>query len=537
MFGLQLGRLGMAGLNWSESALWPSGASSPGLWIDPSYVASCYQDSAGTTALSTVGTVLDSSNPLGLVLDRKGGLQLGPELITDAGWVAFTGTNVAVSAGVVTVTDNTGAAGYQRAYQDVSTVAGKSYRITVRLVSTTDARNVAGINIWNGAFGSIIYNSNNNIPGALLSRVFVAEGTTSRLDLVEGDPPNTTPKQWVWDSVSVREIPGLHLSQSTSAARPVASARVNQFTYSETLSNTAWEAMGGASKLSATTFAPTVQFGYLRQVLFGKVPGQTYSFSVDVAAVSGNTNLWLFVEGATTSQTPIAVSSTPQRFSCTGVVDAGGFLVFGVQDRNASGQGIVYMSKAQANLGSTALPYQRVGAASDYTASGFPLYAKFDGVDDSLASATFSAGTLTSSMDCLIAVRRDSAADDKVYGLYDPSNTNKWFAACAAGSSLRCVALPPVVGNPTVWVDGTQLTGGTDVTRGTLHTALTVGAWHILELRGLDLSSWNQVGIGKYPSAESNSAFGKIFLFSSGQDSNRDKARARMASYFGVTLP
>ena len=43
----------------------------------------------------------------------------------------------------------------------------------------------------------------------------------------------------------------------------------------------------------------------------------------------------------------------------------------------------------QAQHGSTATPYQRVNTDADYNASGFPLYLKFDGVDDSLATASF----------------------------------------------------------------------------------------------------------------------------------------------------
>lgn len=80
-------------------------------------------------------------------------------------------------------------------------------------------------------------------------------------------------------------------------------------------------------------------------------------------------------------------------------------------------------------------------------------------------------------------------------------------------------------------------TGGTAVTRGTLHTALTPGAWHILEFRNLDLSTWTAAGCGLYTSYVLNGAIGKIELFASGQDAARDKARARMAAYFGVTLP
>lgn len=183
----------------------------------------------------------------------------------------------------------------------------------------------------------------------------------------------------------------------------------------------------------------------------------------------------------------------------------------------------------------TPTAYQRVTSASNYDASAGPIFIRMDGVDDALSSATFAAGTLTSSMDCLIAVRRDSTAN-AVCGLYESvAEANKVFGIAESGSGSGCVGSG--AGTPTVWVDGTQLTGGTAVTRDTLNTALTAGAWHILELRGLDLSTWTAAGYGKYTSYILNGTLGKLQLFASGQDANCDKARARMAAYFGVTLP
>lgn len=178
--------------------------------------------------------------------------------------------------------------------------------------------------------------------------------------------------------------------------------------------------------------------------------------------------------------------------------------------------------------------YQRVGAtASDYDASAGPTFIRFDGVDDSLASATFPAGTLTSSMDCLIAVRRDSAANMLL--ISNAFDTAVFVGFITPGNGSPCVVS---AGSPTVWVDGTQLTGGTSVTRGTLSDALTVGAIHILEFRGLDLSGWTKLLFGfGYTGCAFNGALGGIQLFASGQDANRTLARAAMAAYFGVTLP
>ena len=74
-----LGKLGAVGraLAWTPAKLWPLGATSPGMWIDPPTTASLFSTSTGTTAISAIGTVLDTSNPVGLALDRKGDLALG----------------------------------------------------------------------------------------------------------------------------------------------------------------------------------------------------------------------------------------------------------------------------------------------------------------------------------------------------------------------------------------------------------------------------------------------------------------------------
>ena len=58
---------------WSPLALWPDGAATPGLWISPRSLTSQWQDSTGTTPVSTPGTVADSSNPVGLALDIRAG--------------------------------------------------------------------------------------------------------------------------------------------------------------------------------------------------------------------------------------------------------------------------------------------------------------------------------------------------------------------------------------------------------------------------------------------------------------------------------
>ena len=178
---------------------------------------------------------------------------------------------------------------------------------------------------------------------------------------------------------------------------------------------------------------------------------------------------------------------------------------------------------------------QTLGPGNTYDSAGYPVFQLYDGVDDGMATAAFSAGTLTSSMDCMIAVRRDSAAL-VIAGLYETAGLGTRYTGYAEiGVSGLCFA---GAGAPTVWVDDVQLSGGTSVTAGTLHTALTVGDWHILEFRNLDLSAWTAAAFGRYTGGIFNGARGDIMLYpSTDPTEDKDAARQYLADYYGVTLP
>ena len=190
----------------------------------------------------------------------------------------------------------------------------------------------------------------------------------------------------------------------------------------------------------------------------------------------------------------------------------------------------------QLEVGTTATPYQSVPGNGSTYATDFPIFQKYDGVDDGMATAAFTAGALINGMDCMIPVRRDSAAAC-VAGLYNGiADATKFFGMAESASGSGCVGSG--AGTPTVWVDGVQLSGGTAVTRGTLHTALTVGDYHILEFRGLDLSTWTAAGFGLYTSYVFPGARGDILLYpSTASTEDKDAARQYLADYYGVTLP
>ena len=384
---LALTRLGQRLARWSPLALWPDGIATPGMWISPRTLTSEWQDYTGTTPVVTPGTVADSSNPVGLALDiRAGALTTrGPELVvnggcdTDTAWSKSAG--VTISGG----TANWTAASSAPLYQGVGTV-GSFVEITFTVISCSSGGFSA---MGNGTVGPV-----RSTPGTYSDRVMVIGGPNVGIFSAASTTGSI-------DNISVREIPGNHMLQSTSAARPLESA----------------------------------------------YDGQT------------------------------------------------------------------------------------LGPGNTYDATGYPVFQLYDGIDDSMATASFAAGTLLiNGMDCMIAVRRDSAAN--VVLMYSGSDP---FLGCAqSGSSSGCTSSS---GAPTVWLDGVQLAGGTAVTRDTLHAALTPGAFHILEFRGADLSHWTSVGFGAYTAYLFNGARGDIMLFeSTASTEDKDKARQYLADKYGVTL-
>jgi hypothetical protein len=349
--------------------------------------------------------------------------------------------------------------------------------------------------------------------------------------------------------------PGNHMLQSTSAARPLMSARRNLLTATEDLGNASWQKGGGAGSSVTTTndygIAPdgsqtairvNMERGSLYAELFQRsaiAVGTTHKLSIWVKSLVGTPTVgitWsnISYEGVTTlteSWVEYEFDLLPQVSQPAGI----NFTLWtGLPTTSAAADFLVW--HPQSEIGSTVTTYQRVGSTDADYATGFPIAQLYDGVDDGMATAAFPAGTLINGMDCMIAVRRDSAAAC-VAGLYNGiADATKFFGMAESGSGSGCVGSG--AGTATVWVDGVQLSGGTAVTRGTLHTALTVGDWHILEFRGLDLSAWTAAGFGLYTSYVFPGARGDIMLYpSTASTEDKDAARQYLADYYGVTLP
>lgn len=165
---------------------------------------------------------------------------------------------------------------------------------------------------------------------------------------------------------------GNHASQATSGSRPIVSARYNILTGSETLSTQ-------TVATQATNY--TLRFSGAGSITLSGTGSGTYSAGINTVTCSGG-SLTVTVTGAVTSA-----------------------------DLRATNDGV-------------GLPvYQRVTTSTDYDTVNFPLYLRFDGSNDSLATASIDFSG-TNKMSLFAGIRKLSdAAQALVVELGAPAAT------------------------------------------------------------------------------------------------------------------
>jgi hypothetical protein len=251
------------------------------------------------------------------------------------------------------------------------------------------------------------------------------------------DSAGTTPVTAVEQPVGLildKSGRGNHASQSTSASRPVLSARVNQLTYSEQFDNAVWiVARSGTAALGVktnnygiapdgTTTAARIQL----DVSAGSVGNQSqvYQTYQTAAGVNYSRRVWVRTNDSSTktimgfstnaaSPETITVTGTWSLFTTTrtsaGTTDNLQFILIKGTTSDTADL-LVWHPDVRATNDGVGIPaYQRIAAATDYDTTGFPYYIRFDGTDDSLATASvdFSA---TNAMSVFAGVRKLSDA-------------------------------------------------------------------------------------------------------------------------------
>ena len=370
-----------------------------GAWYDPSTFSTLYQDSTGTTPVTAV------EQPVGLMLDRSRGLVLGAEL--KSAW-ASSGTWAGITGAVFSGSSIDFDATSDRAYTTVT--ASTTYVLTVGGAFAGGGQ----IKFDDDGTGVGLGSITNYGPELSAGSVIIFRTTTStRLRIIQVSVSGTISVT----SFSLKELPGNHALQATSASRPVLRARYNLLTYSEQFDNAAWikSNTGVASVPTVTANAGTapdgtatadrVQYSLNGGTASGDISNlyQTnttkgaLTHSVYLKSFDGVSSYNMQIIDSTGAGQPITVTGAWQRFSVSAT--SAGSINYAIRLRGGatptnSNTADVLIWGAQlltaADEAATGGAYQRIAAATDYDTSNpvFRPYLAFDGTDDSMATAS-----------------------------------------------------------------------------------------------------------------------------------------------------
>jgi len=332
---------------------------------------------------------------------------------------------------------------------------------------------------------------------------------------------------------------GNHALQSTSTARPKLSARVNLLTKTEDFSDAVWnksgvtpvygvnDRLGGTKAVRITSIATNAFLEYADYV--GDWTTKTKASGVWVRRVSGTGLVYLYAGSEPALDITSAISSGAWTFVSNSSVGYATFTITRVRLMTISDSIEVCFPSDILGSTVTADDYQRVNTASDYDTVGFPAFAQFDGTDDELFTGAL---TPNSDMDCFIAIYRNSAAHSVV--AYDQLTGGFCVMDSGDAASTATFGIPAT---NTYAVDGVSVAGGTGTTRAQLASAVSPGAWHIIEARNLNLSSFSPLRVGNYgPTWPLEGKIGGIVLISALSTEDRNLVRTYLGSKVGLTL-
>jgi hypothetical protein len=196
-----------------------------GWWYDPSDFSTLFQDEKGTTPVTAV------EQPCSLMLDKRLGLTLGSELVTngtfdtDSDWTK--GTGWTISGGKAT--HASGSAADLAQIMSTKITTGKTY-----LVMFTVSDMTAGtLSLYlGGVSGGTAVSGNGSYTRYLVNTISTGNLGFGASSTFDGSI----------DNISVRELPGNHAytPAAASTSRPTVSARVNLLTKTEQFDDAAW---------------------------------------------------------------------------------------------------------------------------------------------------------------------------------------------------------------------------------------------------------------------------------------------------------
>jgi hypothetical protein len=405
-------------------------AESPiGAWYDPSDLTTMFQDAQATIPANMPG------DPVGLILDKsKGALDaLGSELVTDHDFAAGSpdwvkGSEWSIdSNGRMTCTDAPGDNNARQFYQAIPAELGSYYRVNVEVYSITGNVTVR-IGNTSTVLGALTQGSNSFILPRIgnISLIFTADlGTSASIT-----------------SVSVKSVPGTHLYQTTTSARPILArvpegGRRNLLTATDSIGLSPWTVASFTSIIpNQIAHDSTATAVLLRRTTSGNnwdrlyqtktiIPDQPYRVSVEVKAAtdtsvtirSGSSDNIIFDLLTGIPGTPGSSFSNPVMedlgngwWRCSVTITKNdtswdvSFAQYNFQNHDAP-RDAFYIRNPQFELGDTTTAYQTVSSGFDVTevdkASLYHLH--FDGSNDYLLSAEYSNSILDRNFGTLAA--------------------------------------------------------------------------------------------------------------------------------------
>ena len=361
--------------------------------------ASMFQDAAGSIPVTRLG------DPVGMILDKRFGLERGPELFFGDSQLrslqnSAGGAEVLLEGRTVRVIAPGTNTGYPRLNVNLGLRVGAWYECRVIRSGPTPE--------------SLVRLATSNTTSAL---AYLGDGVHAGIVRAESDVMNllfngTVVGDHVIESVSVRELPGNHAVQPTATARPTLQARVNLLRDTESFSASRWLKTPAGTALPAEV---TDNFGIapdgtktahrVRLSLNGGTslgdhaaltqipqwqPGRPYVTSVWLKSNDGRT-VDVLLDHNGTATFKVTVTPEWQRFAANlSILDVASRAVNIVRLRGTFGTADsvdLLVWHPQVEDGTEATPYQRVASETDYADIGRPRYLQFDGIDDELLFA------------------------------------------------------------------------------------------------------------------------------------------------------
>jgi hypothetical protein len=261
----------------------------PGVFYDFDDWSTLFQDTAGTQPVTA------ANQGVALALDKRLGLELGPELVTngtfdtDTDWVKNPGVTISGGEAVLS-----GPTGNPVLSQNGVFSAGKFYRVTFTVSGHVSG--TASIRCYGTGGNEVIASASAN---GVVSVVYFSRADATGLIGFAG-----TSLTMNIDNISVRELKGNHATQATTAARPLTVIHPdggvrNLLDRSEEFDNAVW--IWGAQLELGSTATP-----YQKRVNF-----------LDVTEAGKRSIRRLYFNGTSHFMTTLRLRQTPIRLRCS----------------------------------------------------------------------------------------------------------------------------------------------------------------------------------------------------------------------------